>query len=112
MYSANINLSSSTKYFIILSKFNIIILGQEDIKIYVEERTDDLDKMGRLSRVELFQLHVLIEQASYEIRQKRPEVSISNNETYCYTRRRNITFQDTILIYTIIFFNFICVLFC
>ena len=64
--------------------FTRFTLGQEDIKIYREQKMDDEERMGRLSRVELFQLHVLIEQASHEIRQKRPEVSTNNNDLLCY----------------------------
>ena len=80
---------SSTEYpCIIKSMYSILSLGQEDIKNYVQERMDDEDRMGRLSRVELFHLHVLIEQASHEIRQKRPEVSINNNDPLCYTEGR------------------------
>ena len=37
---------------------------------------DAEEKMGKISRGDLFQLHVLIEQAKHEIRQKRPEVRI------------------------------------
>ena len=42
--------------------------------MYMDERRDDEFRMGQLTASELFQLHILIEQASHEIRQKRPEV--------------------------------------
>ena len=42
--------------------------------MYMDERRDDESRFGQLTAAELFQLHVLIEQASHEIRQKRPEV--------------------------------------
>ena len=37
---------------------------------------DDESRTGRLTHDDLFHLHVLLEQAAHEIRQKRPEVSI------------------------------------
>ena len=68
----NQNFTVFNELFGILLK--LFFVGQEDIKMYMDERRDDEFRLGQLSAAELFQLHILIEQASHEIRQKRPEV--------------------------------------
>ena len=50
-------------------------IGAEDIKTHMDEFKEELSLGQRLTDQDILELHILIEQASHEIRQYRPEVS-------------------------------------
>ena len=48
--------------------------GAEDIKTHMDEFKEEMTSGQRLTDGDLLELHILIEQASHEIRQHRPSV--------------------------------------
>ena len=58
--------------YIILKQY---LIGAEDIKTHMDEFKEELSLGQRLTDTDILELHILIEQASHEIRQHRPEVS-------------------------------------
>ena len=51
------------------------ILGAEDIKTHMDEFKEELSLGQRLTDTDILELHILIEQASHEIRHLRPAVN-------------------------------------
>ena len=51
-----------------------LILGAEDIKTHMDEFKEELSLGQRLTDTDILELHILIEQASHEIRHLRPAV--------------------------------------
>ena len=52
-------------------------MGISDVKDTMMDYEDQLAMVGKLSGSELLNLHILIEQAAYELRQHKPETALS-----------------------------------
>ena len=54
-------------------------IGAEDIKTHMDEFKEELSLGQRLTDNDILELHILMEQASHEIRHNRPEVRYRAN---------------------------------
>ena len=65
------------EYYVDKSRGIAASFGATDVKETMQDYEDQLAMVGKLSGVDLLNLHILIEQAAYELRQHKPEQALS-----------------------------------
>ena len=65
------------EYYVDSSRGIATSMGISDVKDTMMDYEDQLAMVGKLSGSELLNLHILIEQAAYELRQHKPETALS-----------------------------------